>query len=130
MKTDKGMGSMKGGKQTVLGGLTNKSPKFPTGYALKPKEANVTRSGDIGGTCGTTGARSRGTRTMVEMARAGIGALAFRRGHFLAQGIDLAAQLLEIAALFSHCRWRRVRLRGRRRVDEEPGRAKHASDAC
>ena len=45
MKTDKGMGSMKGGKQTVLGGLTNKSPKFPTGYALKPKEANVTRSG-------------------------------------------------------------------------------------
>ena len=43
MKTDKGMGSMKGGKQTVLGGLADKSPKFPTGYALKPKEENVTR---------------------------------------------------------------------------------------
>lgn len=31
-------------KMTVLGGLKDQSPKFPTGNALKPKESNVTRT--------------------------------------------------------------------------------------
>ena len=35
-KTDKQM--------TVLGGLKDQSPKFSTGYAMKPKESNVTRT--------------------------------------------------------------------------------------
>lgn len=44
-------------KMTVLGGLTNNSPKFPSGYALKPKEENVTRK-SVASTPKTLGGRN------------------------------------------------------------------------